>query len=224
MFLKKVGPEGVVYLFWSKYLDLYKIGLTRRDAQARARELNEKRNMEWEVIASIETEEPEKLESLFHKSFSEARVSPKREYFRLTQEQEALFVRLAEDQRWLRAESTKAGMEATRDLMPDWAKFVGQIPHEDDFEDDSLFFPWALTIGCVRPYYSRQTHTITLWFSAEDDVVAEAVSEPKQIKLLHSVFRNAWGRAPNVEIRVEGKADVIKLAGDDSWSVSRNTA
>ena len=108
---KLPGPEGFVYLLWSHYLGQYKIGLTRRGAQDRTRELNKKRNMDWEVIASIETEDPLKLERLFHTVFAEVRVHPKREFFRLTPEQVDLFIALAEAQGWASKRAYEAGID-----------------------------------------------------------------------------------------------------------------
>lgn len=90
------GRDGYVYLIRDPENEAYKIGMTRNDPQDRKSKLQTANSNELQLIYSIKTEYPAKLERLLHVKFMTKRVL--REWFRLDNEDVDNFKETCEDQ------------------------------------------------------------------------------------------------------------------------------
>ena len=141
----------------------------------------------------------------------EYRVVPNREWFRLTCEQADLFIRLAEDQRWVRESANQASKEReidALDWLPDWIYLARQT---------------SRLLYC-RPQYSLRKNTLTLWFDAEDNFDPKVSSwDSRDLATLRGALKNVWGQIPTIEIRVKDKPKEVGIAGEsgegeeDEW-------
>jgi hypothetical protein len=84
---QKEGETGYVYvLVSSEKPGIVKIGMTNRTAEERANELTASTgvSMPYIVAYSVETSNPLQLERKIHAHFSEKRINPNREFFRVS--------------------------------------------------------------------------------------------------------------------------------------------
>jgi hypothetical protein len=87
---------GYVYLFRSESTHWFKIGFSTEPAR-RLKQLNsEMPELQWILVASIETNDCRRLEAAFHNLFSSQRITRGKEWFRLTEVEVEFFKAMSE--------------------------------------------------------------------------------------------------------------------------------